>query len=123
MCEVAETEWDENLIKRAADLRDELLFKQPKSSHLRDCPNFPPECCSKLICIGCHYANEMRRSEAPSCPFCREPLPKAAEQCDKRNMKRIQMNIIQLRYVTKEGTCTGRENWVEQLSIGQRLLS
>ena len=55
--------------KRAAELRDEILFKQPESSHHGDCPIcFLPlsldndkssvmSCCSKIICDGC---NEMR---------------------------------------------------------------
>mmetsp|Transcript_23829 Transcript_23829/g.38813 ORF Transcript_23829/g.38813 Transcript_23829/m.38813 type:complete len:141 (+) Transcript_23829:140-562(+) len=53
--------------KRAAELRDELLFKQPESSCFGDCPicclslSIDPEkfslyaCCSKLICDGCAY--------------------------------------------------------------------
>ena len=49
--------------KRAAELRDELLFKQPESSHLGDCPicslplslvlqkSMVNTCCSKVICM------------------------------------------------------------------------
>ena len=58
--------------KRAAELRDELLFKQPEYSHLGDCPicclPLPLDamksgmhlCCSQVICNGCNYANQMR---------------------------------------------------------------
>ena len=91
--------------KRAAELRDELLFKQPESTHRGDCPicMIPLEldttkstvmsCCSKIICDGCAYANRIREKEAsliPSCPFCREPRPNTDEECNKRNMKRVE---------------------------------
>jgi len=58
--------------KRAAELRDEMLFKQPESSYLGDCPicclplpldptkSILMACCCKLICDGCHVANQMR---------------------------------------------------------------
>ena len=52
--------------ERAAELHDEILFKQPESTHEGDCPicclPLPPldhqkspmyACCSKWICIGC----------------------------------------------------------------------
>ena len=93
--------------KRAAELRDELLFKQPDSSHLGDCPicSLPlsPDpskssmynCCSKVICKGCVYANAKREIEMrlqQSCPFCREALPKTDEECGKQRMKRLEVN-------------------------------
>ena len=61
--------------KRAAELRDEILFKQPESSNLGDCPicclplslvqseSSFKVCCSKLICNGCMYANQKREIE------------------------------------------------------------
>jgi len=93
--------------KRAAELRDELLFKQPESTHLGDCPicmiPLPLDpakatmasCCSKMVCIGCGHANQVREIEdarVPSCPFCRELLPTTKEGCDKQRMKRIEAN-------------------------------
>ena len=94
--------------KRAAELRDELLFKQPDSSHLGDCPIccLPLQldlskstlklCCSKVICIGCNYANMRRELEEgrreSKCPFCRKPLPETDEEGDKRIMKRVEAN-------------------------------
>jgi hypothetical protein len=51
--------------KRAAEIRDEILSKQPESSHLGDCPiclltlyldyddSTMMSCCSKVICGGC----------------------------------------------------------------------
>ena len=97
----------EDCKKRAAELRDELLFKQPESSHRGDCPicclplqldrskSTMMTCCSKSICNGCNYANKMREIEGkrhPKCPFCRKPSPSTVEACDKMIMKRIEAN-------------------------------
>jgi len=93
--------------KRAAELRDELLFQQPESSHLGDCPicmipmpldlekSIMMTCCSKVICGGCYYANELREMEAslrPSCSFCRKPIPDTNDKGYKMMMKRIEAN-------------------------------
>ena len=93
--------------KRAAELRDEILFKQPESSHNGDCPicslplSFDREkssmcySCSKVICKGCVFANTKREREgrlAHTCPFCREPAPKTKEALRKLLMKRIAAN-------------------------------
>eukprot|EP00984_Skeletonema_dohrnii_P023059 scaffold12168_cov74-Skeletonema_dohrnii-CCMP3373.AAC.2 len=104
--------------KRAAELRDELLFKQPESSHLGDCPicylplpldlskSIIISCCSKTICQGCSHANELRLEEERleyRCEFCREPTPSTDEQCDKQRMKRIEANDpVALRYQGRE---------------------
>eukprot|EP00984_Skeletonema_dohrnii_P019251 scaffold9169_cov77-Skeletonema_dohrnii-CCMP3373.AAC.2 len=93
--------------KRAAELRDELLFKQPESTHLGDCPicclplPFDPTksilmaCCCKLICDGCDFANQMREMKEKlekKCPFCRHPLPKSQEEFKRNLMKRVEVN-------------------------------
>eukprot|EP00985_Skeletonema_marinoi_P020430 scaffold12160_cov75-Skeletonema_marinoi.AAC.2 len=93
------------LLLRAAVLRDKLLFKQPECTHLGDCPicmiplsldldkAIMHSCCSKTICKGCAYANEIREVEAslcPFCPFCRQPVPQ--EGSNKNRMKRIEAN-------------------------------
>eukprot|EP00984_Skeletonema_dohrnii_P034629 scaffold33613_cov159-Skeletonema_dohrnii-CCMP3373.AAC.3 len=93
--------------KRAAELRDELLFKQPDSSHLGDCPicclPLPLDkekstlkgCCSKVICNGCDHANMVQEEEGKlnfKCPFCRKPTAETDEEFDKQNMKRIEAN-------------------------------
>eukprot|EP00984_Skeletonema_dohrnii_P030933 scaffold22816_cov78-Skeletonema_dohrnii-CCMP3373.AAC.1 len=90
--------------KRAAELRDEILFKQPESTHWGDCPicclplsldkhkSLMSPCCSKRICHGCVHANQMREVEMrlkKSCPFCRHPLPKSQEQAKMIIMKRV----------------------------------
>jgi len=92
--------------KRVAELRDELLFKQPESTHLGDCPIcFLPlplelskstmnQCCSKVVCNGCVHANQMREIEGKlkfKCPFCRQPL-QANDKADEMMMKRIEAN-------------------------------
>ena len=93
--------------ERAAELRDEILFKQPESSYHGDCPIcFLPlsldlnksgmmACCSKMICIGCGYANLIREREQKiehKCPFCRHPAPKSQEEFHRNVMKRVEAN-------------------------------
>ena len=100
-------EHEEACKKRAADLREELLFKHPEETYLGDCPicilPLPLDqlrssfmtCCSKIICNGCKVANLKRQLEmrlALSCPFCRKPEPETEEELLKRNMKRVAMN-------------------------------
>ena len=101
------SEHEEVCKKRAAELRDELLFKQPESSHHGDCPicSIPlsvdvekstiSSCCSKVFCNGCSYANQEREIEMrleESCPFCREPVPNTKEEGYKQRMKRVEAN-------------------------------
>jgi len=92
--------------KRAAELHDEILFKQPESRHDGDCPicclpmpldkqkSFMMACCSKTICKGCFHANQKREAKASlnsSCSFCRQPVPKK-DELGKQRMKRIEAN-------------------------------
>ena len=98
---------DEDCKKRAAELRDEILFKQPESTHFGDCPicilplshdktkSGMYSCCSKLICRGCGYANqlrELRKNVKQTCPFCRHPMPKTNEERELLGKKRIEAN-------------------------------
>ncbi len=101
--------------KRAAELKDELLFKQPESAHLGDCPIcFIPislattededvdearysvlTCCGKVVCIGCVHANILREIEErlpERCPFCRQLVPKTEAECLLNEMKRVKVN-------------------------------
>ena len=93
--------------KRAAELRDELLFTQPESTHLGDCPicclPLPLDisksnlnnCCSKLICKGCIRANFKREMEMKlvlKCPFCRKALPATDEEGFQQNLRRAEAN-------------------------------
>ncbi len=94
---------------RVAELRDEILFKQPESSHLGDCPIcYLPlsidkskygyvsySCCSKRTCAGCDYNNHKRESQGRlqhSCPFCRKAAPGTGEEINEQWMKRIEAN-------------------------------
>ena len=93
--------------KRAAELRDEILFRQPES-HLGDCPicclplpllldkSAMMSCCSKRICDGCRYANQIREAEMRviqfTCLFCRQPRPKTEEDAKQNLMKRAAVN-------------------------------
>ena len=103
--------------KRMAELRDEILFQQPESSNLGDCPicclPLPLDleksslnvCCSKMICYGCDYANILRqlgllKPQKPSCAFCREPLPDSDEEAIAMAMKRVEKNDpVAMRYL------------------------
>ena len=96
--------------ERAAELRDVILFRQPESTHLGDCPicclPLPVEieccksmlqtCCSKMICKGCFYANDRRQIEQSldrTCPFCRHPtVPATEEEENKMILKRVEAN-------------------------------
>lgn len=90
--------------KRAAELHDELLFKQPQPEY-GDCPicflrmpslitgSLYMSCCGKTICSGCIHAVQSRatKKEHDVCPFCRKP-PLSNEETIKRNEKRVEMN-------------------------------
>ena len=80
--------------KRAAELRDELLFKQPECTYLGECPicfvPIPFEtdetttlrsaalhlCCSKRICNGCIYESRGCREWRKSAPFAAPRIQK-----------------------------------------------
>ena len=93
--------------KRAAELKDEILFKQPESSHLGDCPicclPIPIDvkkstlypCCCKLICNGCNIANQNREIKGRhqnKCLFCRKAAAKTEEESVARLIERIEAN-------------------------------
>ena len=122
--------------ERAAELRDEILFKQPESSCYGDCPIcFLPlsldlnksgmmACCSKIICVGCHDANNIREMEQSKCPFCRHPRPTSEEEADRNRMKRVEANDpVALREVGKrrgeEGDYKSAfEYWIKAAELG-----
>ena len=108
---------------KAAELRDEIVFKQPESSSLGDCPIccLPlsldlrkctlMSCCCKFICRGCDYANKMREKKGrldPKCLFCRHPIPDSEEEAIIINnyMKRAEANdpvaMLQMGYFRKK---------------------
>eukprot|EP00984_Skeletonema_dohrnii_P019807 scaffold9536_cov62-Skeletonema_dohrnii-CCMP3373.AAC.1 len=101
------TQHEEACKKRAVELRDELLFRQPDSSYLGDCPicmiplplhlskSNMMTCCSKVVCNGCYHANLLREDEEMlkhSCPFCRKHIPDQYRAREKQRMARIEMD-------------------------------
>ena len=87
--------------KRAAELHDEVLFKEPPPRE--DCPicflplplhesqkTFYP-CCGKTICCGCIHAMEEealgRGGEIGLCAFCRTPMATSDAEIVKRTKK------------------------------------
>ena len=91
--------------ERAAELYDEILFKQPESSYLGDCPIcFLPmpldsnksrmkACCGQIICLGCIHANNLVQGlKENRCPFCRHVAPQTMEGCEKLSMERAELN-------------------------------
>ena len=93
--------------KRAAELKDEILFKLPESSNMGDCPicclplsidkskSGLYTCCSKIVCQGCNRVNQKREEEGrlqKKCPFCRKISPDTYEEQIERLMKRIEAN-------------------------------
>eukprot|EP00984_Skeletonema_dohrnii_P026222 scaffold15548_cov84-Skeletonema_dohrnii-CCMP3373.AAC.5 len=89
--------------ERAVELRDEILFRQPESSHLGDClicflplpinnKHVMLGCCSKIICQGCAVITRLRQNKEnlqEKCPFCRKPSPHNKEEAIRRLTKRV----------------------------------
>ena len=88
--------------KRAAELHDEKLFKQPPPKE--DCPicmlplptllsgHSYRVCCGKDICTGCMHAVNTRDIVEQKCPFCRTPAPETDEEIIERLKKRTDAN-------------------------------
>ena len=89
--------------KRAAELRDEALFKDHPPPE--DCPicllplplnaleSTFKSCCGKVICNGCIDAMDAEaygRGKISLCAFCREPHPSSEEEDIKRMNKLIE---------------------------------
>ena len=103
--------------KRIVELRDELLFKQPESSCMGDCPicclPLPIDhkqlclmpCCGHCICQGCYYANQKREKERRlehKCPFCRVTFDLKSQKNSESNlMKRVEANSKSERQMMK----------------------
>ena len=125
--------------KRVAELRDELLFKQPGSTHRGDCPicllPIPCEkgctviypCCSKFICHGCDHANTNREAEArlsSSCPFCRTPVPETDAEMILDHKKRAAKNDpnalhhVGCNYCSEGDYVTAIEYWEKGAQLG-----
>ena len=94
--------------KRAAELHDEKLFKQPP--HNEDCPicmlllpsldtgSKYKTCCGKMICSGCIHAVKIRDGGVGLCPFCRTPAPDTDEEVVEWAKKRIELGDADAMY-------------------------
>eukprot|EP00577_Skeletonema_sp_RCC1716_P025193 CAMPEP_0113416722 /NCGR_PEP_ID=MMETSP0013_2-20120614/25268_1 /TAXON_ID=2843 ORGANISM="Skeletonema costatum, Strain 1716" /NCGR_SAMPLE_ID=MMETSP0013_2 /ASSEMBLY_ACC=CAM_ASM_000158 /LENGTH=182 /DNA_ID=CAMNT_0000303797 /DNA_START=24 /DNA_END=568 /DNA_ORIENTATION=+ /assembly_acc=CAM_ASM_000158 len=52
-------------------------------------------CCSKIICNGCVYSNDIRIYQeklVSACPFCRHLEPESEDEVEKNIMKRVESN-------------------------------
>ena len=92
--------------KRAAELHDEELFKQPPPEY-EDCPicflRIPTlktgrryyACCGKVICTGCvHspvYDDQGNVIVEGKCAFCRTPHPTSDDEIRERLKKRVEV--------------------------------
>jgi tetratricopeptide (TPR) repeat protein len=92
--------------KKARELRDDKLFRQPDESHLGECPicclSLPLDgskyglfsCCCKRLCNGCCYANQLRELDGgleQKCPYCREKMPETDEEITQNYMERAKV--------------------------------
>ena len=98
--------------KRAAELHDKALFKEPPPPE--DCPIcFLPlpldvsqtvfkSCCGKLICRGCIYVMDEAahgRGKIGLCAFCREPVATSEEEDIKRTKKLLKASSAQASFI------------------------
>ena len=121
--------------KRAAELHDEKLFKQP--SPPEDCPicmmllpSLVPTgkkyqtCCGKTICSGCFHANAKIDINKLLCPFCRIPTPDSDAEAVKRIKKRMEAGdaeaINNLGYYYAHGMFGYTQNHAKALKLYHR---
>ena len=125
--------------KRASELRDEILFKQPENTYPGDCPiccvplsmdvqkSAMYSCCCNRICSGCSHANAKREKEGRlghKCPFCRHPVPKSGEEHRINYMKRVEANDpvamfqIGVYYSKKRDYKKAFEYWTKAAKLG-----
>ena len=127
--------------KRAAELHDEKLFKQPPPKD--DCPicfvQLPSlatgcrykTCCGKTICSGCAYApvyddrgNEVAEEKQNECAFCRVVAPKSNKVSMQRLTKRMELDdpiaIFNLGYYYREGKRGFPQDYGKALELWHR---
>ena len=120
--------------RRAAELHEEELFKQPQSE---DCPicfiRMPTynmgwkyqTCCGKVICSGCcnapvydHQGNEVDKEK---CPFCRVTVPSEDDEMTVRLTRRMKANdpiaIHTLGIDYRDGTCDFPQDYKKALEL------
>ena len=95
--------------RRMAEMRDEILFKQPEGTHCGDCQicclpmsiSFGAKsiganpvstaCCCNFLCKGCQVAMLIRETPGRrmTCPFCRGPIPNSMAEAELYEKGRI----------------------------------
>ena len=119
--------------KRAAELHDEALFKDPPQKD--DCPicflRLPSiisgskynTCCGKVICSGCIYAVILTTGKN-MCPFCRSLAPTSGEETVKRVKKRAEIGDVEaincLGSYHSKGLKGFPEDWAKALELYRR---
>jgi len=105
-CQIAhQSQHKKECRKRAAELHDEKLFKQPPAAE--DCPicfeRLPYlntgssyySCCGKVLCSGCIdaplYDDQGNKLDNEKCPFCRVPWPESEEEAVERLKERMEI--------------------------------
>jgi len=124
--------------KRAAELHDIELFKQPPPEE--ECPicfqQLPTlhtgwkymSCCGKEICSGCAHAplfdNQGNKVDNTKCAFCRTPAPTSEEELIEREWKRAEDGdaeaIYNLGYFYNEGFYGLRQDYTKALELLHR---
>ena len=120
--------------RRAAELQDEALFKQPPQEK-DECPicflrsplmrtgSRYQSCCGKIICSGCIHAVVITTGKN-MCPFCRALAPKSDEEVIKRMQKRVEMGdaeaIRNLGGYYVEGIYGLPQDWGRSLELWHR---
>ena len=120
--------------KRAAELRDEALFKDPPSRE--ECPICTlllpidveqirfKSCCGKIICMGCIDAMSMeevrkgkKEEEMFMCPYCRTP-PHSSDEEEIERLAKLMDNDNAVAFVVQgvyyaDGTCGLQQDMVK----------
>jgi len=124
--------------KRAAEIYDEELFKQPPAKE--DCPicclilptmltgRRYKSCCGKVICNGCIYAplydNHGNKVDNEKCPFCRVPTPYTNEEAIAREKKRLEADdpiaILNLGCYYEQGANGYPQDYTKALELYHR---
>ena len=125
--------------RRAAELHDEKLFKQPPPKE--DCPicflSMPilgtgwryQTCCGKVICSGCFYSrvydDQGNEVDHDKCPFCRTLNPASnEEELLERMKKRVEAGdliaIYDLGCNYRDGTDGYPQNYTKALELHHR---
>ena len=120
--------------KRAAELHDEKLFKQPPPNE--DCPicmlllpsldtgSRYRSCCGKIVCSGCIHAVEIRDGGVGLCPFCRTPTPTTDEEMIEQYKKRIETGDAEAMYglgiYYDDGLCGLPQDYSKALELWHR---